>query len=219
MKSMQKAFIFDLDGVLIDDEPIWEEVKKELFTKLFGEKIYSKIGSTIGINIDGIYEKVTRSGGTIQKEDLTNIFNEHAAKIYQTTPLTPGLEELGDVLPELGFVIGIVSSSPMKWIDTIINRVSFKDDIEFKLSLHDHPDLKRKPAPDGYVEAMNSLGSTPQSTIALEDSNAGIASAVAAGAYTIGLKQNLVKDYVQKNADIYAENMEEVLQIVKNFSR
>ncbi|HSW88764.1 MAG TPA: HAD family hydrolase, partial [Candidatus Saccharimonadales bacterium] len=83
-------------------------------------------------------------------------------------------------------------------------------------SLDKRSDLPHKPAPDGYLEAIRMLGSTPQSTIILEDSNAGIASAKAAGAFVIGLRENLVEGQSQNGADIYADNINEVISIIKN---
>jgi beta-phosphoglucomutase-like phosphatase (HAD superfamily) len=122
---------------------------------------------------------------------------------------------LGEEIIKLGFLIGIVSASPKEWMDVAINRISFKDGVKVKLSLFSRPDLRHKPAPDGYLEAINELKTTPEATIILEDSNMGIASAKAAGAYTIGLQQNLIAGYTQQGADTYAKNLEEVARIIK----
>jgi beta-phosphoglucomutase-like phosphatase (HAD superfamily) len=65
---MNKAFIFDLDGVIIDNEAIWEEAKREIFTKVLGEEIYVKLGSTLGLSLDGIYERTVKCGSTVPKE-------------------------------------------------------------------------------------------------------------------------------------------------------
>lgn len=65
---------------------------------------------------------------------------------------------------------------------------------------------------------MRVLASTPDNTIILEDSNSGIKSARASGAYTIGLKQNLVDSYVQEGADDYAKTMTDVIELVKKKS-
>ena len=82
------------------------------------------------------------------------------------------------------------------------------------ISLEERKDLAHKPSPAGYLEAIKTLGVTPESSIILKDSNAGIASAKASEAYTIGLKQNLVKGYNQEGADIYADTVEDVIKIV-----
>lgn len=66
---------------------------------------------------------------------------------------------------------------------------------------------------------MKALEASPESTVILEDSNSGIKSAKASGAYTIGLKQNLVNGYIQEGADAYAETMADVIDIVSRLSR
>jgi len=103
----------------------------------------------------------------------------------------------------------------MTWITTLTKRLSFEDDIELIISLYERPDLAQKPAPDGYLAAMESLGASPATTIILEDSNVGIQSAKASGALTIGLRQNIIKGYKQEGTDVYANTIADVLAFVK----
>jgi len=87
------------------------------------------------------------------------------------------------------------------------------------VTLHDRPDLAPKPAPDGYIAAMKNLNVKAKNTLVLEDSNAGIASAKAAGAYTVAFRQNLVEGYKQiEKADADAQNLQDVAKIVQNFA-
>lgn len=214
---MNKAFIFDFDGVIINSESIWEKVNKEVYLELLGKEICLKLGSSVGLSMDYIYEKAVEYGSTISKEKFVNAFYERALGIYQTAQITPGFEELCKKLVSLKYKIGIVSASPIEWINIVMNRISTKEDINVIISLNNNPSMRQKPAPDGYIEAMKRLGSVPQSTIVLEDSNIGIASAKAAGVLTIGLKQNLVEGYIQEGADKYANIMMDVIPIIENF--
>lgn len=207
---MSKAFIFDLDGVLIDDERIWEEEKAKLFVEVFGQDIAGKLGSTLGINIDTIYDMAAGFGTKVSKEKFVETFYKVAPGIFKTAPIPDGLDELAAFLKSNGFGVGIVSASPLSWITIVTRRLSFENDISVILSLYERPDLPHKPAPHGYIEAMQSLGATPESTVVLEDSNAGIKSAKAAGALTIGLQQNLASNYQQHGADVYAASMKDV---------
>lgn len=213
---MHKAFLFDLDGVLINDEPIWDEHKQRLFSELFGENVHEKIGSTVGLNLDSIYDKARAAGTGISRDKFIEAFYAVADQVYTTSPIPDGVPELADALLSMDYRIGIVSASPLSWITTVTKRLTFEDDIELIISLHERDDLRHKPEPDGYLEAMEALESTPATTIILEDSNSGIKAAKASGAYTIGLKQNLVRGYVQEGADAYAETMLEVIQLVRS---
>jgi mannitol-1-/sugar-/sorbitol-6-/2-deoxyglucose-6-phosphatase len=215
IKEMNKAFIFDLDGVLIDDERIWEEEKTKLYIRVFGQEVAGRLGSTLGLNMDAIYEKAISCGTQIDKQTLISAFYDVASGIYNTAPIPEGLDELASFLKSEGFVMGIVSASPLSWITTVTKRLSFENDIALIISLHERPDLPHKPAPDGYIEAMKSLEARPESTFILEDSNAGIQSAKASGAFTIGLQQNLAEGYEQQGADDYAPTVKEVVDLIK----
>lgn len=216
--AMNKAFLFDLDGVLINDEAIWEERKQRMYVELFGEKVRSQLGSTLGINIDGIYEKAVAAGTNVDRDQFINAFYKLASNIYDTAPIPEGTIDLAEVLLALDFRIGIVSASPLPWIATVAKRLPFEDKIELIISLHERDDLKHKPEPDGYLEAIRALKAKPDSTIILGDSNSGIKAAIASGAYTIGLKQNLAEGYIQEGADKYAETMGDVIELVKKKS-
>ena len=214
---MNKAFIFDLDGVLIDDEKIWEGKKQELYVSIFGSDLAVRMGPTTGVNMDGIYEKALNLGTEVPKESLIKAFYEIAEDIYETAPLTEGIGSLAETLKKLNYRIGIVSASPLEWVTSVTKRLSFEDDIELIISLHERHDLDHKPSPEGYQEAIRILQATPQNTVILEDSNIGIASAKASGAFTIGLKQNLVRGYKQEGADTYANNLNDVEQLIRQF--
>lgn len=213
---MNKAFIFDLDGVIIDNEPLWEIAKKEMYTKLFGEEIYSIIGPTVGMDMHSIYRRAIGLGAKVTLQSTLDEFYRHALNIYAIAPVTKGVEKLADLLVKEGYMIGLVSASPTDWINRVIDRLSFKEKIALIISLEDSPDLRKKPEPDGYLKVMEKLDTTPSATVILEDSNSGIAAAKASGAFTIALTQNLVKGYQQIEADAKANNMDEVMRIIKN---
>lgn len=212
---MSRAFIFDMDGVIIDDETIWENKKEQLYRDFFGEEVAAKLGSTSGVSMEGIYDRAVAAGAKVDKQKLFDAFFGLAANIYQTAPISRGLEELVAELRALGCSISIVSSSPMAWITTVTKRLAFENDIELIISCYDRDDIRHKPAPDGYIEAMKALQTTPERTIILEDSNTGIAAAKASGAYTIGLRQNLVAGHAQEGADDYADSMADVINLAR----
>jgi HAD superfamily hydrolase (TIGR01509 family) len=202
-------------GVLIDDERIWEEEKSKLYAKIFGQEVANRLGPTLGLDMDAIYEKAVGCGARVDKQTFISAFFEVASNIYHTAPIPEGLDELAAFLKAQSFVMGIVSASPLSWIATVTRRLSFENDIALIVSLHERPDLPHKPAPDGYIEAMKILDAPPASTFILEDSNAGIQSAKASGAFTIGLQQNLTEGYEQQGADAYAPTVRKVVDLIK----
>jgi beta-phosphoglucomutase-like phosphatase (HAD superfamily) len=137
--------------------------------------------------------------------------------VYRESPFTGGIDDLGTFLISREYKIGLVSSSPRAWINTVLERLSFRDHISSIVSINDRPELKPKPHPGSYFETINELGAKSETTIILEDSNSGIQAAKAAGAFTIGMTAHLLPTYTQHGADIYANNVEDIKRIVADF--
>jgi HAD superfamily hydrolase (TIGR01509 family) len=213
---MTKLFLFDFDGVVIDNESTWEKIEASMYKKVFEPDVYRSLGLTIGLSIDGIHDKAVACGSKVDKDVLIKEYNNKAPNVYKNAPLTPGIDTIGETLEALGYKIGIVSASSRAWIDIALNRTSFKNDVEFILSLFDRKDLAHKPAPDGYQEAMRFFGISPENTVILEDSNTGIEAAKSSGAHTIRFTQNLVEGYVQSEADSTADNLDAVIDFLES---
>jgi sugar-phosphatase len=210
----QKAFLFDMDGVIINSEQEWENVSEESTEKIYGKTIKEKIGDLTGVSIDKEYELATQYGFTMDKKTFAEIYDRQAVVVYKTAQVTDGLENLLKFLKENDFVIGIVSSSRKVWIEAVLAKISYRHMFDYILSLNE-AELPSKPNPEGFLRAMKDLGVTPQNTIILEDSNSGITAAKKAGAYTIAFTPLLVKGYKQIPADASASSIHEVIEIVK----
>lgn len=206
--NVNRAFIFDMDGVIVDSEAIWEEYESIFLSQLFGEKIYDTIrNDVLGNAISVIHKVALEHGSTIDKQFFLDKYDEYAEKVYQKAVITSGMTELIDILIHLQYKLAIVSASPLNWIQIVLKKLNKGRVFDCIISLNDHPTLRPKPLPDGYIEAIKLLGSTANSTIIMEDSNRGLQSAKASGAYTIGLKENLPKSYHQEQADMNIDKL------------
>ncbi|MEK7480380.1 MAG: HAD family phosphatase [Patescibacteria group bacterium] len=213
---MNKAFIFDMDGVLIDSERSWEEDETHLLEELFGKEMIAKTGRTlVGGSIRDTYDRAHALGTEVTYEEYVRRYDEAAKVVLDRAHITPGVEVLAKKLTQWGFSLGLVSSSRMNWIQHVVGRLSFKDDLKIIISLHDTPNMRSKPYPDGYIEAFRTLDALPKNSFILEDSNPGIAAGKASGAFTIGFRGNLTEGYEQTGADVYADTMDEVARIVE----
>ncbi len=211
---MNKAFLFDIDGVVVDSENVWKPVEILMLERVLGKNIASSMGDLTGLGISGVYEKARSMSSHATREELVRGYDECAVYVYSHAEITEGIDDLAKKLVALHFEIGFVTQSPHRWIDGIIERLPFKNDIRIVISLDEHLDLKSKPSPDGYLEALKALDADTRNSFVLEDSNPGIASAKAAGAYVIGFRGNLVPGYEQTGADAYADTMGEVAILV-----
>ena len=215
---MAKAFIFDMDGVIVDTERAWELYGDSFLLKLFGKEIREKVGDTVGMTINEEYAKAKEYGFFINKQKFIKIYDEKAKYVFSKAAITPDVDLLAKKLIEMKFKMGLVSSSRRVWINYLLPRLSFGENIEYIISINDQTDLKPKPFPDAYLEIIEKLKASPDTTIILEDSNRGIEAAKAAGAFTIGLTQDLVEGYTQEGANVYAGNMKDVIKLAKDFS-
>lgn len=212
---MNRAFIFDMDGVLVDSERIWASEEHEFMAGLFGEDIADKIGSTMGVSINEVYRQAVSYGTSVRKDELVRRFDKTAASIYAKAKLTEGTNELVRYLVSRRFKLGIVSASRMNGIEKVLRQLPFRNVFEVDISINDN-NFPSKPAPDGYVEALKLLDAEPNLSIVLEDSNRGIQSAKNAGCFVIGFRGLLVAGHLQEGADAYADTMNDVARLVEN---
>ncbi len=212
---MNKAFIFDMDGVIVDSENAWREYALGFFEQLVGSKIAKKVGDLIGMSVNEEYEKSVKYGLSIPKDIFVKAYDEKAAYVYSKSNITQGVDKLVKELIELGYKIGLVSSSRQNWINHVLKRLSFTEEIKCVISINDQG-FPPKPNPAAYKETIKKLDATADSTIIIEDSNRGIQAAKAAGAFVIGFRGNLVDGYQQHGADAYAGTMREVIKIVES---
>lgn len=213
---MNKAFIFDMDGVLVDSEREWLVHDQMILDKLFVGEARTKMGKSIGLNIRGIHEKAAKIGHPVDFETLKNEYDRVAPKVYNVAQITPGIDVLIKNLLNLDFKLGVVTASPRRDVDKVLPRITKYKEFQAVVSLADRHDLQQKPAPDGYLEALRELHAQANQSFILEDSNYGIEAAKAAGCFVIGYRGNLIDGYEQTGADEYAETMDDVAKIVRS---
>ena len=213
----KKAFLFDLDGVIIDSEPLWAIKKDQLLPDLFGADAVSKLGPTSGVSLEGIFKRGKEAGANVEYRHFLDAFQNAAIEVYSSSPLNADLDKLVNYLDIEGYFIGIVSASPMSWITTTIERLKFQRSFDYIVGLHDVDNIRQKPYPDGYIEAMRRLHVTPDKTVILEDSETGIESAKASGALTIALpRADEANAAIASNAEFTARRLLDVINILES---
>lgn len=205
-----------MDGVLVNSEQVWHKHGKDFFNSLFGKEIYAQMGECTGMSLDQEYELAASFGFTMDKDSFCRKYDKQAILMYAKAKITKDIDRLLQTLKEKGYKIGIVSASRKLWMDQVLPRIVPSDLFDYVLSLDERKDLRHKPYPDGYFDAIKKLNASPQTTIILEDSNSGIKAAKATGAFTIAFTQHLIPDYVQIDADAKAQDITEVLEMINH---
>ena len=186
--DLPDAVVFDNDGLLLDTESVWTRAEEDLFelrgTQFTPADKRELVGTSAEI-AGGILER--RLGEPGRAAELIEELNELVvAELEHGVEAMIGARELLERLRERGTPIGLVSNSPLRFVQRSIEIVGFEDLFDVVLSAHEV--AAPKPAPDPYLEACRRLGVEPgPSVVALEDSPTGVAAAKAAGLTVIGV--------------------------------
>ena len=186
--KLPDAVVFDNDGLLLDTESVWTRAEEDLFERRGTEFTPADKLELVGTSAEiagGILER--RLGEPGRATELIEELNELVvAELEHGVGAMVGARDLLHALKQRGTPIGLVSNSPLVFVRRSLEIVGFTDDFDVVLSAHEV--AAPKPAPDPYLEACRRLGVEPgPNVVALEDSPAGVTSAVAAGLTVIGV--------------------------------
>ena len=175
-----EAVVFDLDGVIIDTEEVWEEVRRGYvaeFGRTFRPDSQDRMmGMSTGEWSAHLADEV--GVPRTAREVAADVLDRMAGRYRTDLPLIPGAVETVRALGER-YRLALASSSARILIDQVLATAGLTDAFEVTLSTEEVP--RGKPAPDVYLEAVGRLGLTPEVCAAVEDSSNGLRSAVAAG--------------------------------------
>ncbi len=186
--TLPAAVVFDNDGLLLDTESVWTRAEQDLFERRGAEFTPANKRELVGTSAEiagGILER--RLGEPGRAAELIEELNELVvAELEHGVEAMVGARELLSALRSRGTPIGLVSNSPLAFVERSLEIVGFDDRFDVVLSAHEV--AAPKPAPDPYLEACRRLGVDPgPAVIALEDSPTGVAAARAAGLTVIGV--------------------------------
>lgn len=177
--------MFDLDGTIVDTETVefqsirgvWQAHGAEYTVAHFehvigttqGPDWIEELQRTIGTAVD------TRTASAMRRETKRRLLNAAVAR--------DGIRALIEQAASAGVPMAIASNSPLDWVEARLAHLDLRHHIAALITI-DVASLP-KPHPEPYLEACIALGATPRLSIAFEDSATGVASARAAGLYTI----------------------------------
>ena len=183
---MIRAVVFDLDGVIVDSEQVWVEVRKEYVRGLGLEYPAEATRAMMGMSSPEWSGYLAGSLGVPgTPAEINDAIVERMLVRYGTAPpLIPGAVEAVRRMAER-WPLGIASSSNPELIEAVVRAAGIEDVVQVALS-SEHVG-RGKPAPDVYLEAVRLLGVAPAAAAAIEDSEPGLRSAKAAGLRVIAV--------------------------------
>jgi HAD superfamily hydrolase (TIGR01509 family) len=175
-----RAVVFDLDGVLIDSERLWDQARREVAIAHGGQWRADATAAMLGMSSVEWSEYMRDVLGVDLAPDqivdlvVANLMEQYRRRL----PLIPGavaaVRRIGGRWP-----LALASSAGRPVIDTVLAVAGLQREFQVTVSSEEVP--RGKPAPDVYLEAARRLGQSPRACAAVEDSANGIRSALAAG--------------------------------------
>jgi len=175
-----EAIVFDMDGVLVDTEQVWDEVREALVRERGGRWSEQAQGDMMGMSsVEWSRYMHDELGLAEEPEEINDEVVRRMLRRYETDlPLIPGaIEAVRRLAPDL--TLALASSSNRPLIDAVLERAGIGDLFTATVSSEEVP--RGKPAPDVFLEAARRLGVAAKRCAAVEDSSNGLRAAHAAG--------------------------------------
>lgn len=222
--KMIKAVIFDMDGTIVDSEPIYERTNKKIYQEYgldLTEKDYER---HMGSNLKDIWRDILERYQV--KEEyahykIEDFMEEHIHSSYQALAeaddleLMPGIKEWFNFLKDHGYQMIIASSSYEPVVEYIYQRFNLD---QYMAGYVDGNAIENgKPAPDIFLKAAEKLNLEPQECVIIEDSENGVIGAQRAGAKVVGFNRAQSESQDLSKADLVIEEYnQENLQKILN---
>jgi HAD superfamily hydrolase (TIGR01509 family) len=177
---MIEAVVFDLDGVLIATEEIWDAVREGLARERGARYDAEAQRAMMGMSSLEWSQFMHSELGVPDSppEISAEVVRRMEERYWERLPLIPGAAEAVERLAAR-WPLGLASSSNRELIDVVLSLSGL--DRLFRVSVSSEEVARGKPSPDVYLEAARRLGVAPERCAAVEDSHSGIRSARAAG--------------------------------------
>ena len=216
-ESDERALIFDMDGVLIDSEPLWRRAEIELFATVGLQLEEADCLETQGLRIDeavGFWFERSPWPGSPPSEIATAIVDRMVQLIENEGEPMPAVLDTLTWAASSSWRVALASSSSHRLIKTVLTRFELIEHFEVTRSAED--EALGKPDPGVYRSTARDLQLDPSACVAIEDSANGVASALAAGMRCIAIPPPETRDDPRfKEATIRLESLRELQEALK----
>ncbi|EOT5497669.1 hexitol phosphatase HxpB [Citrobacter koseri] len=176
------AAIFDMDGLLIDSEPLWDQAELEVMASL-GVDITRRheLPDTLGLRIDMVVDLWYAQqpwNGPDRQAVTDRIISRAISLVEETRPLLPGVREAVALCKSQGLMVGLASASPLHMLEKVLTMFDLRESFDALASAEKLP--YSKPHPQVYLDCAAKLGVDPLTCVALEDSVNGMVASKAA---------------------------------------
>ncbi len=184
-----RAVLFDMDGLVVDTEPLWMEVERGVLARLGSSWTHADqlaiVGGSLEKTVAYLLRRATRPAPPERVADW--LIGGMAALLAQREiPVLPGVAKLFAEVREAGLPVALVTSSQRVIMEAVLARLAAIG-IGFGVTVCGNDVRATKPDPEPYLRAAGLLGVDPAWCAVLEDSPSGVAAAEAAGCATVAV--------------------------------
>lgn len=176
------AAIFDMDGLLIDSEPLWDQAELEVMATLgVDTSRRHELPDTLGLRIDLVVELWFAQqpwNGPSVAEVTQRIITRAITLVEEKRPLLPGVADAIALCKAQGLKVGLASASPLHMLERVLTLFGLRESFDALASAEHLP--YSKPHPQVYLDAAAKLGVDPLCCVTLEDSVNGMVATKAA---------------------------------------
>lgn len=184
-----QAVLADMDGTLVDSEPLWFEVECEVVARLGGTWTRADQERLLGTSLEvAARHLLVHTGSRAAAADVERagrwLMDGMVERLSANVPLMPGAKELMVEVAGAGIPMALVTSSRRELVEPVLEALGSD---WFATTVAGDEVRHKKPHPEPYLTAAARLGADPRRCVALEDSPTGLASAEAAGCRTVAV--------------------------------
>ena len=206
-----KGILFDMDGVLVDSEPLFHKAVNVMVERCGAPPITEEENNRylLGTTVEETWVRVRELRNIPQTPaELLAGYNEVVKDVLRSDLVArPGVRDLIAEARRRGLPIAVASSSLREWVELKLSVIGLTDSFPVRLGGDDVEN--GKPAPDIYIKAARLIGLEATDCVAIEDSPIGLAAASSSGAYTVCTLTDSTRHLDLSDADTIIENLEE----------
>ncbi|MDR1642363.1 MAG: HAD family phosphatase, partial [Clostridiales bacterium] len=207
----RKHAIFDMDGVLVDSQPLHFKIDGEVLKAAGASAGMEDVIKRAGMaNADRWASYIQEFDITQSIAELVERHTETVMRLFRESQLKrmDGVPELLSALKRNGSRIAVASSSSLALVDLVLERLDIGQHFDVRVSGEDCG--KGKPAPDVFLKAAQKIGADPGECVVIEDSANGVLAGKAAGMLVIGLRNPNSGEQDLSPADLIVDSLEQL---------